>query len=343
MDAVHRRRRTATRRYDRATRSACTRRTTGCSGSTPTCSRNASETRRQRRMVISFFTTIGNYDYGFYWYLYLDGTIELRGQGDRRRRSPRRTRRRHPYATQVAPGLGAPYHQHLFSRPAGHDRRRSGQRRRGGRGRRACRWGRTTRAATPSPQPRTRLTRESEAQRIGRPGVGRGPGTSSTRRRRNRCGRARRVRAAARGRVPTLLADEDCSIHRPGGLRDEAPVGHRATTRRSATPAGDFVNQHPGGAGLPGVDVAADRPRVDGRRRRRLAHVRPDALPAPGGLADHARRLHRLPAEAGRASSTATRPSTSRRMPAPTATPEGPAETRRGTPPATGDLAVGRD
>ena len=35
------------------------------------------ETRRQRRLVISFFLTIGNYDYGFYWYLYLDGTIEL--------------------------------------------------------------------------------------------------------------------------------------------------------------------------------------------------------------------------------------------------------------------------
>jgi primary-amine oxidase len=35
----------------------------------------SSETRRQRRMVISFFTTIGNYDYGFYWYLYLDGTM----------------------------------------------------------------------------------------------------------------------------------------------------------------------------------------------------------------------------------------------------------------------------
>lgn len=35
------------------------------------------ETRRSRRLVISFFLTIGNYDYGFYWYLYLDGTIEL--------------------------------------------------------------------------------------------------------------------------------------------------------------------------------------------------------------------------------------------------------------------------
>ncbi len=36
----------------------------------------ASETRRQRRLVISFFATVGNYDYGFYWYLYLDGTIQ---------------------------------------------------------------------------------------------------------------------------------------------------------------------------------------------------------------------------------------------------------------------------
>ena len=25
----------------------------------------------------SFFATVGNYDYGFYWYLYQDGTIQL--------------------------------------------------------------------------------------------------------------------------------------------------------------------------------------------------------------------------------------------------------------------------
>ena len=37
----------------------------------------SAQTRRQRRLVISFFVTVGNYDYGFYWYLYLDGTIEL--------------------------------------------------------------------------------------------------------------------------------------------------------------------------------------------------------------------------------------------------------------------------
>ena len=60
-----------------ATRSACTRRTSACSGSTPTLYTGATETRRQRRLVVSFFITVGNYDYGFYWYLYLDGTIEF--------------------------------------------------------------------------------------------------------------------------------------------------------------------------------------------------------------------------------------------------------------------------
>ena len=80
----------------------------------------SNEVRRSRRLVISFFTTVGNYDYGFYWYLYLDGTIEceskltgilftsaypgLDAEGAD-----------YPYASEVAPGLGGPYHQHLFS------------------------------------------------------------------------------------------------------------------------------------------------------------------------------------------------------------------------------------
>ena len=59
------------------TRSACTRRTTACSGSTPTGGTARREVRRSRRLVVSSFSTIGNYDYGFFWYLYQDGTIEL--------------------------------------------------------------------------------------------------------------------------------------------------------------------------------------------------------------------------------------------------------------------------
>ena len=64
----------------------------------------SAETRRQRRLVISFFVTVGNYDYGFYWYLYLDGTIELevKATGVVFTVVLRREGRR--WATEVAPG-----------------------------------------------------------------------------------------------------------------------------------------------------------------------------------------------------------------------------------------------
>jgi len=35
------------------------------------------ESRRSRRLVVSFIATVGNYEYGFYWYFYQDGTLEL--------------------------------------------------------------------------------------------------------------------------------------------------------------------------------------------------------------------------------------------------------------------------
>ncbi len=75
----------------------------------------SSETRRQRRLVISCFATIGNYDYGFYWYLYLDGKIELEIKLTGILFTSGYRGKDYPYATEVAPGLGAPAHQHLFS------------------------------------------------------------------------------------------------------------------------------------------------------------------------------------------------------------------------------------
>src|SRR5207302_8590719 len=73
------------------------------------------EVRRSRRLVVSSISTVGNYEYGFYWYFYQDGTIQLEVKltgiistmgivpGDQPR-----------HATVVAPGLAAPVHQHLF-------------------------------------------------------------------------------------------------------------------------------------------------------------------------------------------------------------------------------------
>ena len=65
------------RRARSPTRSASTRRTPASSGSTRTRSSGRRDVRRSRRLVVSFFATVGNYDYGFYWSLYQDGTIEL--------------------------------------------------------------------------------------------------------------------------------------------------------------------------------------------------------------------------------------------------------------------------
>ncbi|MEM7273141.1 MAG: primary-amine oxidase [Actinomycetota bacterium] len=73
------------------------------------------EVRRSRRLVVSMIHTVGNYEYGFYWYFYLDGTIQLEvkltgiigvsaapdGQGT-------------DTSPMVAPGISSPIHQHLF-------------------------------------------------------------------------------------------------------------------------------------------------------------------------------------------------------------------------------------
>ncbi len=74
-----------------------------------------SEVRRSRRLVVSSIHTVGNYEYGFFWYLYLDGTIQFEvkltgivgisaippGGGS-------------DTAPAITPELASPNHQHLF-------------------------------------------------------------------------------------------------------------------------------------------------------------------------------------------------------------------------------------
>lgn len=71
-------------------------------------------TRRNRRFVVSFFTTVGNYDYGFYWYLYLDGTIEFEAKATGVVFTSALPNGSTDFASEIAPGLGALFHQHLF-------------------------------------------------------------------------------------------------------------------------------------------------------------------------------------------------------------------------------------
>ncbi|QCK84568.1 primary-amine oxidase [Phreatobacter aquaticus] len=74
------------------------------------------EVRRSRRLVISFFATVGNYDYGFYWYLYQDGTIQLEakltGIIQTAAVAPGKS---YPWGGMVDEGLGGPTHQHFFN------------------------------------------------------------------------------------------------------------------------------------------------------------------------------------------------------------------------------------
>ncbi|MCZ2848630.1 primary-amine oxidase [Modestobacter sp. VKM Ac-2978] len=217
------------------------------------------QTRRQRRLVVSFFTTVGNYDYGFYWYLYLDGTIEFEAKATGVVFTSAHAGGDYAYASQVAPGLGAPLHQHLFSArldmtvdgianrvdevevvrvPMGPDNQRGN-------------------AFTTSC---TTLATESAAQRDASPATNRVWHIVNPERL-NHVGQPVGYALFPEG-LPTLLSDPDSSIAR----RAAFATRHLWVTRYDPAErysAGDFVNQHSGGSGLPEY-AAADRD-IDGQ------------------------------------------------------------------------------
>ena len=67
------------------------------------------------RLVVSFVATVGNYEYGFFWYFYLDGNIqlEIKLSGIM---SPMAIEpgAQPEFANVVGEGVAAPHHQHLF-------------------------------------------------------------------------------------------------------------------------------------------------------------------------------------------------------------------------------------
>ncbi len=73
------------------------------------------EVRRSRRLVVSFIATVGIYEYGFFWYFRQDGSLEmdvkLTGIMNTGALPPGETPR---YGKLLAPGLYAPNHQHFF-------------------------------------------------------------------------------------------------------------------------------------------------------------------------------------------------------------------------------------
>ncbi len=73
------------------------------------------EVRRSRRLVVSSISTVGNYEYGFFWYFHLDGSIklEIKLTGILTTRS-HRDGDDLTFARQIAPNVAAPIHQHIF-------------------------------------------------------------------------------------------------------------------------------------------------------------------------------------------------------------------------------------
>ena len=75
-----------------------------------------SEVRRSRRLSVSFIATVGNYEYGFYWYFYQDGSIQceikLTGIMNTAALSPGE---KPQHGVEIAPQLNAQFHQHIFA------------------------------------------------------------------------------------------------------------------------------------------------------------------------------------------------------------------------------------
>jgi primary-amine oxidase len=217
------------------------------------------EVRRSRRLVISSFSAIGNYDYGFFWHLYQDGTIafevKLTGVLSTGAVAPGE---RPAHGTLVAPGLNAMVHQHFFNMrlDLDIDGRENGV---------DEVW---TESLPPGPgnphgnafRPRRRrLMREIEARRR--------VDTASARwweivnpSRLHRLGEPIGYRLLP-GETTFPFAQPDAAVSkRAGFIREHLWVTPYHPGERYA--AGEYPNLHPGGAGLPEW-TSADRP-IDG-------------------------------------------------------------------------------
>jgi primary-amine oxidase len=217
----------------------------------------SSEVRRQRRLVVSYFATIGNYDYGFYWYFYLDGTIQLEVKATGVIFTEPHVVG-NPYANQVTAELAGPYHQHLYNvrldmmvdgitnavEELDAVRVRTGP---------GNEYGNAFTRST------TRLRTESEGMRDAHPAAGRVWKVINPSRI-NAVGAPVGYVLIPQG-GPLLLADEGSSVRRRGAFATH----HLWVTRYHPDerfPAGEFINGNPGGAGLP-TFVAQNRS-IDG-------------------------------------------------------------------------------
>ena len=206
------------------------------------------EVRRSRRLVVSSISTVGNYEYGFYWYFYQDGTIQLEVKltgvisngAERPGERPR-------WGELVAPGVYGPIHQHFFN--ARLDMMVDGLDN--------SVYEVNTVADAPGPDnphhnafhtEATLLASEARAQRLVDPLVGRfwkivNPSV------RNRLGEPVAYKLMPGENVLPFAGPEAAVTRRAGFMTRHLWVTRHDPRERYA--AGEYPNQHPGGAGLP--------------------------------------------------------------------------------------------
>ena len=211
----------------------------------------STETRRSRRFVISSISTVGNYDYGFYWYFYLDGTIQLEVKLTGILQTAAVAPGEDPdHAVLIAPQLAAPHHQHLFCARLDMDL--------DGTANSVLEVDAVSESSAQSNAFEAKVTvldRESNAQRMADPLAGRvwkiiNPGAV------NRLGQPVAYRLLPAPPV-RLLAGPDARVTDRArfATRSLWVTPYRADERR---PAGEYPNQSGGGDGLPAW-TAADR------------------------------------------------------------------------------------
>ncbi len=206
------------------------------------------EVRRSRRLVISSVATVGNYEYGFFWYFYQDGTIQMEIKLTGIINTAAVDVGENPkYGTIVAAQLNAHIHQHFFNFRMD-----------------MCVDGEensvfevNTIAEPPGPDnphgnafyaEKTLLGTEHEAQRVVDPMSGRYWVVSNTSTN-NALGQPVSYKLMPGENILPFAHPEASIIKRAGFMTKHLWVTPYHRDEISAT--GPYPNQHPGGAGLP--------------------------------------------------------------------------------------------
>jgi primary-amine oxidase len=214
------------------------------------------EVRRSRRFVVSSIVTVDNYEYAFYWRFYQDGAIEFEARATGIILTAAAEPGEAPkHGTLVAPQLSGLYHQHVFCARVDLDVDGSDN---------------TVVEVSSEPVPwgpenphggafvtrETPLETEREAQRLVDPLSARywkivNPGVVGA------LGQPVGYRLVPGANTVPFAQPESSIVRRAGFMSRHLWVTRYAP--RELFPAGDYPNQHPGGAGLPEW-TAADRP-----------------------------------------------------------------------------------